>query len=331
MHDHRKELLLEIEEMRKSKVICYIGGDRHNISTRIAPDILPVFFRHLNKIPPDKKIDLFLFTKGGDVHTALRLVQLIYEFTNRFSVIVPHKAYSSGTLICLGASEIVMTKMAELSPIDPNITSSFNPSDPGNMNAKIAINVEDVYAYFNVAREVLNLKSDESIVKIFNQLTDKVHPLAIGSIQRTYMLIRSIARKLLLMHIDSSMEERVNGIINYLTEDLFSHSYMIARKEALGGIGLPVVFPDSELERKIGKLYELYKRDLLLEKPFYPEECADEAGKFSVCSGFIESAIRTDTYYFNGVIRKPNEQDFSNIGNVSIIDQGWKKVRKDYE
>lgn len=320
MVNSRKKLLMDIEKERNSNVICYVGADRHNVSTRIAPDILPVFFKHLNKFEPGKNIDLFLYTKGGDVHTALRLVQLIYEFTDHFSVIVPNKAYSSGTLICLGASEIIMTKMADLSPIDPNITSIFNPSDPGNINAKAAINVEDVYAYFNMAREVLKLENEESIINVFNQLTEAVHPLAIGSIQRTYLLIRSIARKLLSTHLESSDKEKIDSIITSLTENLFSHSYMISRKEALEEIGLPVVFPDNELERKIGKLFELYKSDLLLDTPFYPQECIDGNGKFSVCSGIIESLVRTDAYIFNGVV-----QD-SNVNDVCITQQSWEKL-----
>ena len=320
---NRKKLIFEIEKERNSNVICYVGGDRHNVSTRIAPDIIPVFFKHLNKFELGKKIDLFLYTKGGDVHTAHRLVQLVYEFTDNFSVIVPNKAYSSGTLICLGASEIVMTKMADLGPIDPNITSIFNPTDPGNMNAKAAINVEDLYAYFNVAKEVLKLKDEESIVKVFNELTEAVHPLAIGSIQRTYLLIRSIARKLLSMHVDD--KEKIDSIVNFLTENLYSHSYMISRKEALEEIGLPVVFPSNELERRIGKLFEAYKSDLLLDVPFYPQECMDENREFSVCSGLIESRIRTDGYIFNGIV-----QD-SGINDVCITHQGWVSLDKNGE
>jgi len=319
MINSRRKLMTEIEKERDSNVICYVGGDRHNVSTRIAPDILPVFFKHLNKFEPRKKIDLFIYSKGGDVHTAHRLVQLIYEFTDSFSVIAPNKVYSSGTLICLGASEILMTKMADLGPIDPNITSIFNPTDPSNCNAKAAINVEDVYAYFNVAREVLKLKDDESIVKVFSQLTEAVHPLAIGSIQRTYLLIRSIARKLLSTHIEDM--DRIDEIVNCLTENLFSHSYMISRKEALEEIGLPVVYPNNELERKIGKLFELFKSDLQLDIPFYPQDSMDQYGKFTVCSGIIESKIRTDGYIFHGVV-----QDKAN--DVCITQQGWEALGK---
>ena len=150
----RKELIQKISAIRQSSVITYIGGDRQNISTRIAPDIIPVFYKHLKNLSSPKKLDLFLFTKGGDVHTAIRLVQLVYEFTNYFSVLIPFKAYSAGTLIALGASEIIMTRMGELSPVDPHVTSMFNPQDPRNPAARLPVNVEDVYSFFKVTKDL---------------------------------------------------------------------------------------------------------------------------------------------------------------------------------
>lgn len=325
----RKGIIKEIEQLRQSKMICYIGGDRHNVSTRIAPDIIPVFYKHLEKIGQQAKIDLFLFTKGGDVHTALRLVQLFYEYTDNFSVIVPFKAYSAGTLICLGASEIIMGKMGELSPVDPNITSIFNPADPANANAKLAISVEDVYSFFNIAKDILNLKNEEVLLKVFTELTQKVHPIAIGSIHRTYSLIRSIAKKLLLMHMKTDEEDKINEIVSNLTEKLFSHSYMITRKEAQDGIKLPLIYPSTDLEKKIWRLYETYKAELLLEKPYYPEESMDMTGRFSVCSGVIESLDRTDAYIFEGIVQRTGIQDRNVINNINIIEQGWKKLGKE--
>lgn len=325
----RKDLIKEIEDLRHSKIICYIGGDRQNVSTRIAPDIIPVFYKHLEQIGTQLKIDLFIYTKGGDVHTALRLVELFYEFTNNFSVIVPFKAYSSGTLICLGAREISMGKMGELSPVDPNITSIFNPNDPVNTNAKLPINVEDVFSFFNIAKDVLNIKNEEAIVKIFIELTRSVHPIAIGSIHRTYTLIRSIARKLLQMHMDANDQAIINEIISNLTEKFSSHSYMITRKEAKEYLKLPVTYPNNELENKIWKLYNTYRKDLLLENPYFPEENMDMSGRFSVCSGVIESAKRTDAYIFDGMVQRTGIQDHNAINNINIIEQGWKKLRKD--
>lgn len=298
-------------------MISYIGGDRQNISIRVAPDIISIFYKQLQKLDKSKRIDLFLYTKGGDVLTALRLVQLIYEYTDNFSVLVPYKAYSAGTLIALGASEVVMTKMGELSPVDPNVTSAFNPSEPTNQNVKLPINVEDVYSFISIAKDVVGIKNDDAMVKVFTNLTDHVHPLAVGSVYRTHALIRSIARELLLMHMDYHEEYKINEIIDTLIEKLHSHSFMITRKEVKDTIKLPVTYCNDELEIEMWQLYETYEKDLLLNEPFIPEKCANSNGEFSVCSGIIETISDSYGYVFDGILKN---------SNVDIINQGWRLI-----
>ena len=78
------------------------------------------------------------------------LVNLIREYFNDFNVIVPFKAYSCGTLICLGANEILMTKLGQLSPIDPSLPHPLAPTLPDNPKKKIPISVEDVTAYLTI-------------------------------------------------------------------------------------------------------------------------------------------------------------------------------------
>ena len=128
--NHRLELIQKIENNRNSALISYIAGDRENISTRIAPDSIRVIYRHLENLKEYDKIDMFLYTRGGDVLTPWRLINLIREYTDEFNVIVPFRAYSAGTLICLGANTVIMGKMGELGPIDPVVANAFNPKDP---------------------------------------------------------------------------------------------------------------------------------------------------------------------------------------------------------
>lgn len=323
-HQRRKELIQEIAEIRNSNVLCYISGDRQNVSTRIAPDIIPVFHEYLEEIGKKDKIDLFLYTKGGDVLTALRLVHLLYEYTDNFSVLIPFKAYSAGTLISLGASEIVMTKMAELSPVDPNVTNIFNPQDPYNPSARVPISVEDVYSFITIVKDTIGIKNEDALAPIFSKLLESIHPLALGSIHRTYLLIRSVAKKLLLTHMDNSQEEKIDKIVNNLTEKLFSHSYMISRREARENIQLPVKYCNEQLEKKMWKLYKEYEDDLMMEKPFVPEKNADMSGRFTVCSGIIEGINRTSGYLFDGVIQMGNDSNAKS--NVNIMNQGWSRI-----
>ena len=75
-------------------------------------------------------------------------------------------------MISLGADEIIMSDLSELSPIDPSTANVFNPADPANVQNKIPISVEDVMAYFDLAKnkfgdlEGMQCRSEEEIIPI---------------------------------------------------------------------------------------------------------------------------------------------------------------------
>jgi len=318
--DNRLEIINEISNRRNSNVICYFTGDRKNISTRIAPDAIKIIYQHLERLEPKEKVDLFIYTRGGDVLTPWRLVNLIREYCNFFSVLVPFRAYSAGTLICLGANEIVMGKMGELGPIDPTVANAFNPQDPNNPEAKIPISVEDVSSYFDLAQQKFNLKSEENLIKVFSYLVNKVHPLALGNVRRNYLLIRSTAKKLLSLHSLGEDEVVVENIINYLTEKLYAHNYMISRKEA-SDVKLPVKLAEPELEGLLWRLYEIYEKDLELKKPFQPLDYTNRhSNEFEVCGGYIESQNSLDSFMFKG---KVQQDEMMQEPEVNIIQQKW--------
>ncbi|MEW6171530.1 MAG: hypothetical protein AB1510_00470 [Bacillota bacterium] len=322
----RRELIGQIGRLRNSAVICYFTGDRENVSTRIAPDVLPVLYRHLCLQKQPERIDLFLYTRGGDVLTPWRLVHLVREFSSRFNVLVPFRAYSAGTLICLGADEIVMTKMGELGPIDPSVINAFNPQDPQNPSARIPVSVEDVYSYLTLAREQAGLSHEDHMARVFMLLAERIHPLALGNVHRNYLLVRSLARRLLGLREEPYPEERTLRIIDSLTEKLYAHSHMISRQEAAREIMLPVVFPPEGLEQLMWELYEDFAAELVMTQPFNPNEIArGPRTEFEVVGGFVESENGQDAFVFNGVVER---RDFPEAGQVTvnILKQGWRSL-----
>ncbi len=322
----RIELIREISELRGSTIICYVTGDRENVSTRIAPDVTEVFYRHLEMISQCRKLDLFIYTRGGDVLTPWRLVHLIREYTPSFNVLVPYRCYSAGTLLCLGADEIIMGKMGELGPIDPSVVNAFNPQDPNNPAAKIPVNIEDVYSYLALAGEKAGVCSNDQKVKVFAMLAERVHPLALGNVHRNYLLIRSLAKKLLAMHRQSLTKGRIEHIVDNLTEKLYAHNHMISRQEAVDEINLPVIFPDNHLEPLMWALYQNYAEELVLGDSYNPaDELQGTRTEFEVTSGYVESLYGVDAFIFSGVVEK---RDFPEAGqvNVNILKQGWKTV-----
>lgn len=228
--EERPKLIESIEKLRDSKVITYVTSDRQPpFSARIANDVVRICYDHLNKIGHVNKIDLFIHSLGGDSMTPWRLVNLIREFCDSFAVLVPYKAHSAATLIALGADEIVMGHMGELTPIDPTIGTPFNPPHPENPDErKVEIGVEDVMGYINLAKEKIGITDQDNLVKIYEKLGDRIHPLAIGGVYRSHALIRLLASKMLKLHMkEKTQVQSVPTIVDYLVEKLYYHSYLI--------------------------------------------------------------------------------------------------------
>ena len=319
----RMEIMQKIGQSRGSAVISYVTGDRENVSTRIAPDVIRILFRQLKMMGKRPQIDLFLYTRGGDVLTPWRLVNLFREFTERFSVLVPFRAYSAGTLLCLGADETVMGKMGELGPIDPSVVNAFNPQDPDNPSARLPVNIEDVYSYMALIAEKMGIYNEEAMARAFLVLADKIHPLALGNVHRNWMLIRSLANKMLGLRRERLGVEQERNIVDYLTEKLYAHNHMITRREAVQEIGLPVVYAHDELDDLMWELHEDMAVELKLREPFNPSEVLrGERTEFEVASGMVESEYGMDYYIFSGVVERKDYQD-TEI-NVNINKQGWR-------
>src|SRR3989338_9148192 len=266
----KKELIKKIEEQRKSKVITYITSDRQGpVNARIAMDVVPIISKQLQKIGKTQNIDLFLYSSGGDTMVPWRLVSMIREYCDKFSVIIPYKAHSAATMISLGADEIVMSDLSEISPIDPSTANVFNPADPTNPQNKIPISVEDVMAYFDLAKTKFGIKNDEELAVIFNKFVEanpQIHPLALGNINRTHNLIRILAKRLLKSHKTPMKEDEIDKIVDYFTEKLYSHQYFICRKEAKEDLGLKSVLEASpELAKIMTELYESYVKKMELD------------------------------------------------------------------
>jgi len=338
-----QETIKKIEQKRGSKVITYVTSDRQGpVNARVAMDIIPIISSQLRKIGKQEKIDLLLYSAGGDTLVPWRLVSLIREYCNHFSVIVPYKAHSAATMISLGADEIVMSDMSELSPIDPSTANVFNPVDPQNPQNRIPISVEEVMSYFDLAKNKFGIKSDEELTKIFNKFVEanpSIHPLALGNVNRTHNLIKIIAKRLLKSHKEPMKEDEIEKIIEFLTEKLYSHQYYIGRKEAKEDLAMKsIVFADKELSDLMTEIYEDYEKEMNMTKIWNPEIELGEnqvMAKKSYKIAFVEGANSSNYFEINMEFKKVQQpvpqHTPSGVINISqeqivwrAIGQGWK-------
>lgn len=275
--DRRKELIKAIEEKRDSKVIAYFTSDRRNLSVSISSDIVSIMHEHIlaSDSNSDNKLDLFVYSRGGDSDVPWTVVSMFREYCEEgsFSILIPYRAHSAATVIALGADEIVMTKKAELGPIDITIQRGpYNPTE-GDDRHRLPVSVEDVMGYFSLLEKVGCERPNEKM-KGFEQLTDEVHPLVLGTVSRLLEQTQLVALRLLGTRANAFSEERNREIVKRLSSEIYSHRHTISRTEALSHLELEQVVKAEEVEiaNELWELYKEYAEMFSLEDVFRPEE-----------------------------------------------------------
>ncbi len=263
--NERIEIIKEIEKLRDSKVFTYLTSDRPNASSQMQKDILPIFVNQLGN-NQYKNIDLFIFTHGGDIITAFGLSRLFREYSNNIGTLIPDCCHSAGTLFALGSKEIIMTKGATLSPIDPSISRPLNPAvqlNPQTPPQIIPLSVESVAGYLSLVTKEWHADKNA----LLSILAQKVHPLSLGDVYRTRQQIEMLATELLKQHRNDN--KKIKKIVNTLSKKLGSHDYLIYPTEAYNLLGSQIN-KTSKVENLIWDLYTDYIKEMELGIPYDP-------------------------------------------------------------
>ncbi len=228
--------------------------------------------RHLRALLRDdsKKIDLFLYSRGGHSDTPWSIVTLIRELLEErsFGVLIPSRAHSAATVIAVGADEIVMTPMAELGPIDATIqVGPHNPRDPSSGDP-LPMSVEDVRGYMELL-DLFRFNDSDERIQAFSDLAKQVPPLGLGAINRLLSQTRRVAEQLIRMRKEDLGDEKIKRIVDALASEIGSHSHVIRRSEAREiGINFAVNAEDVDINDELLMLLSEYATMLELESPF---------------------------------------------------------------
>ncbi|MBM3150052.1 MAG: hypothetical protein FJZ88_08545 [Chloroflexi bacterium] len=306
----RVEIIKQIQELRKSKVVTYFTSDRRTfppgfplpaLNTRLATEAQIFVYDQLRSLGKTDNLDLFLYTRGGQTDSVWPLVSIFREHAcKQFVVLVPFRAHSAGTLICLGADKIILGEAAELSPIDPTTGNEFNPVNEIDKRTRREISVEDVISYIELAKDPakVGLQDSDHILEVFKRLSEEVHPIALGNVNRVHTQIRILADKLLRLHWTGEEEQaRIAQVVDQLTKKLYSHTHALNRREAKEILGEDLVVEATEEEQELlWQLYEAYAQVLQLRETF----CVDSLiasgqvqQKLTMNGAFIETEKRS--------------------------------------
>ena len=258
-------VLERLEQERQHPAIVYWTTALAKISVGAE---LPLYDQ-LRTLGRQKTIDLVLFTNGGDTEAPWRLISVLREFCDTLAVLVPHRALSAGTVLALGADEIVMTPLSALGPIDPSRTHPLLPRREGAKEAE-PISVQDMRHAMQFIKEAADSGDQagtpytpDALAKIFTALFDKIHPLAIGAIEQSYALAKLIGKRCLETHMTGAdAEGKIDCIVDALCDDYKSHAYQISRREARE-IGLKIHDASPTVDAILMDLLTLYTARLL--------------------------------------------------------------------
>ncbi len=119
-HETRRPLFEILEKHLGRPVVSFFSNMSYGLLQDADADMLQSILQDMDV---SRGFALVINSPGGDGIAAERLISVCrtYSGTGEYWAIVPGKAKSAATMVCFGASKILMSGTSELGPVDPQI------------------------------------------------------------------------------------------------------------------------------------------------------------------------------------------------------------------
>jgi len=235
------KIIGEIERLRRTRVFVVFTGMSREIDT----GFVEVLYQLLEGASGD--LDVVLFSIGGSSDQAYLAGRYLQEsVSGRLSFLIPRFAKSAATILACSGDEIVMTRIAELGPIDPLIYMD---------SVKRYVPAQSVIELF---KTLPNMGLPDTLLR---ELLSKLPVVEIGDHQRLVEHNIELTAKLLTKRMFRGEIERAVDVARKLAS-FKQHTTPITVYDA-EEIGLRVVRADRELEKLLVNLHLLWKSTVL--------------------------------------------------------------------
>ncbi|NTW55417.1 MAG: SppA protein [Chlorobiaceae bacterium] len=188
------------------------------------------------------RVCLILATNGGDPDAGYRIARALnHYYKGSVEILIPDVCKSAGTLICIGASKIIIGDRGELGPLDVQLSKQNEMFE--NMSGLVIFNsltdlqnrVINSFNDYLFKIRVKNRISTKIAADIAVELTqgliapivDKLDPITLGEHLRAMAIAYEYGRR--LNDLTDSLNEKS---LESLLSDYPCHSFVIDRKEA---------------------------------------------------------------------------------------------------
>ena len=188
---------------------------------------------------------LILVTEGGDPDAAFRISRCLQEKYKKYTVFVTGRCKSAGTLIALGATDLIVADYGEMGPLDVQLSRKdelFEFQSGLTVISALGTLREEALQAFESFMLTIKLKSDSAItthtameiastmaVGLFSKVYAQVDPMHIGEAGRANKVAKQYGEMLIGQSQNSSVQSLTRLISGYS-----SHGFVIDRKEAKG-------------------------------------------------------------------------------------------------
>jgi len=190
---------------------------------------------------------LFLVTEGGDADCAYRVARLLQENYKFISIAVPGWCKSAGTLVCIGANELIIFDAGELGPLDVQIAKADEVGEQSSGLAAVAafekLQQESFKMFERHLRHIIEeipgritfrTAADISVQLVIGAVRDifaKIDPMTVGEDYRSNLVAGEYATRLNLFGRNLEDRHEPKGL-EMLLNGYPSHRFVVDRKEA---------------------------------------------------------------------------------------------------
>ncbi len=231
-YNDMNKILQEISESKKIDVYFFAGPIYQPYDNQFAQSC---------KEPKNKNAMLMIATRGGDSNVAYRIARQLQRCYESYTIFICDICKSAGTLITLGAREIIMADNAEIGPLDVQLQK---PDEPGERSSGLEISntisrlqthaFEMFEDYFYRLRYRTNFqittKSATEIaakitVGLFEPIYAQLDPMRLGEIDRAIRVAFEYGNRI---KTDNLKTDTIGKLISEYPD----HSFVIDFKEA---------------------------------------------------------------------------------------------------
>lgn len=190
----------------------------------------------------NENVILILVTSGGDPDAAYQLARYLQRKYKYFHLLVPGYCKSAGTLIALGAHNLIMCNQAELGPLDVQMRKQDNlwerQSGLTVMSALEALHTKSSEYFDKIFIETqqksngaIHLKTAAEIATklttgLYSQLFASIDPMHVGEATRATLIAYHYGKR--LQRVSNNFSDEA---LNHLIVGYPAHGFLIDREE----------------------------------------------------------------------------------------------------